>query len=140
MSAVATDFEEIVETFDLLGDWEERYRFLIGLGRQLPPLTEEERCDANLVRGCQSQVWLIPEIDEDGRFRFRGESDASIVSGLIAVILALHWDRTAAEILEIDVKRELERLQLENHITASRRNGLFSMAKKIRSWAEAGAN
>ena len=136
MSAPIAEFEEIVETFELLDDWEERYRYLIGLGRKLDSLSDEEKCDANLVRGCQSQVWLIPEISEDGRFRFRGESDASIVSGLIVVILGLHWNRTAKEILEIDVEKEMGRLHLENHLTASRRNGLFSMAKRIRSWAE----
>ena len=129
-------FEEIVETFDLLGDWEDRYRYLIDLGRKLEPLSNEEKCESNLVQGCQSQVWLIPEISEDGKFRFRGESDAAIVSGLIAVIFSLFWDRTAREILEIDAAEELGTLHLENHITASRRNGLFSMAKKIRSWAE----
>jgi len=136
MNGLIAEFEEIVETFELLDDWEERYRYLIDLGRKLESLSDDEKCQQNMVRGCQSQVWLIPEISEDGRFRFRGESDASIVSGLIAVILALHWDRTAGEILEIDVEKEMSRLHLENHLTASRRNGLFAMAKKIRSWAE----
>lgn len=128
-------FEEIVETFELLQDWEERYRYIIGLGRKLDTLSEEERCDANLVRGCQSQVWLIPETNSDGGFQFRGESDASIVSGLVAVILALHWGKTAEQIVTIDAKKELEQLQLENHLSGSRRNGLDSMAKKIREWA-----
>jgi cysteine desulfuration protein SufE len=128
-------FAEIVENFDLLGDWEERYRYLIGLGRKLAPLSAEEKCEANLVRGCQSQVWLIPEITPEGRFRFRGESDATIVSGLIAVILALNWDKTAAEILQIDAQKELGKLHLDNHLTASRRNGLFAMAQKIAGWA-----
>lgn len=129
-------YDEIVETFDLLQDWEERYRYIISLGRKLETLAEEEKCEANLVRGCQSQVWLIPEIDSNGRFQFRGESDASIVSGLIAIILALHWSKTAEEIVGIDAKKELEHLQLENHLSGSRRNGLDSMAAKIREWAE----
>ncbi len=139
MSAPIADFPEIVETFDLLGDWEERYRYLIGLGRKLDLLSADEKCETNLVRGCQSQVWLIPEIDADGKFRFRGESDASIVSGLIVVILALHWDKTAKEILEIDAQKELEQLQLDSHLTASRRNGLYAMAQKIQSWAQEAA-
>jgi len=129
-------FDEIVETFEILGDWEERYRYLIGLGRKMPPLAATEKCEANIVRGCQSQVWLVPEISPEGRFRFRGESDASIVSGLIAVILALNWNKTAAEILQINAQQELEKLHLDNHLTASRRNGLFAMAQKIASWAK----
>lgn len=135
MSAPLNSFEELVETFDLLGDWEERYRYLIGLGRKLQPLAPDEKCEANFVRGCQSQVWLVPEVSPEGKFRFRGESDASIVSGLIAVILSLFWDKTAEEVLQIDPAAELSRLRLENHLTASRRNGLFAMAQKIRSWA-----
>ena len=135
MSLPAT-FDEIVETFEILEDWEERYRYIISLGRKLDTLAEAERCEDNLVRGCQSQVWLIPEIDSEGRFQFRGESDASIVSGLIAIILALHWNKTAQEIVSIDAKHELEHLQLENHLSGSRRNGLDSMAKKIREWAK----
>ena len=136
MSEPVAEFDEIVETFELLGDWEERYRYLIGLGRTLTPLSDEEKSEENIVRGCQSQVWLIPEISNDGRFQFRGESDASLVSGLISVILALNWNKTAGEILEIDAQKELEKLQLDNHLTASRRNGLFAMERKIRSWAE----
>lgn len=139
MSEPVATFDEIVETFELLGDWEERYRYLIGLGRKLEPLAEEEKSEANLVRGCQSQVWLIPEISDEGKFQFRGESDASIVSGLITVILALHWDKSAEEILKIDAREELEKLHLDNHLTASRRNGLFAMAEKIKAWAEEAA-
>ncbi|MDF1814635.1 MAG: SufE family protein [Verrucomicrobiales bacterium] len=136
MSEPAASFDEIVETFELLGgDWEEKYRYLIGLGRKLTPLSDQEKCEANLVRGCQSQVWLIPEITGDGKFQFRGESDASIVSGLISVILALHWNKSADEIIKIDAQKELGKLQLENHLTASRRNGLFAMAEKIKTWA-----
>lgn len=136
MSDPVPEFEDIVEAFELLQDWEERYRYLIGLGRKLAPLTEDEKCETNLVRGCQSQVWLIPEISPDGKFQFRGDSDASIVSGLVSVILALNWNKTAAEILEINPQQELEKLQLDNHLTASRRNGLFAMAQKIKLWAE----
>lgn len=139
MSLPVDSYEEIVDAFDVLGtDWEERYRYLINLGRKLATLSDEEKCEANLVRGCQSQVWLIPEIEDD-RFQFRGESDASIVSGLIVLILALHWNKTAEEILAIDASEELKKLDLDNHITANRRNGLASMAAKIRSWAESTA-
>lgn len=137
MSEPAATFDEIVETFEILGgDWEEKYRYLIGLGRKLEPLSEEEKCEENIVRGCQSQVWLIPEISDEGRFQFRGESDASIVSGLIAVMLALNWNKTAAEILELDPQEELGKLQMDNHLSPSRRNGLYAMAQKIQTWAE----
>lgn len=135
MTEPIADFDEILETFELLGDWEERYRYLIGLGRKLEPLAEAEKNEDNFVRGCQSQVWLIPEIDSSGKFRFRGESDATIVSGLIAVIFGLYWNKTGEEILKIDAAEELEKLHLANHLTASRRNGLFAMTQKIRGWA-----
>ncbi|MEO0415552.1 MAG: SufE family protein [Verrucomicrobiota bacterium] len=131
-----TAFADIKEAFDVLADWEDRYRYLIDMGRNLEPLDDPYKAEENLIHGCQSQVWILHEVGEDGKFRFRGESDAIIVNGLISMLLSLYWGKTAAEILEIDAKSELEPLQLDHHLTSSRRNGLFSMAQKVREWAE----
>src|ERR1700736_6171138 len=86
---------ELEEEFEVLGDWEERYRYVIDLGRDLAPLTDAERSDANKVRGCASQVWLVASVGEDGRLRFRGDSDAHIVRGLIAILMRLYSGRGA---------------------------------------------
>src|SRR3569623_2278396 len=97
---VSTDaaLNDLVEEFDVLGDWEERYRYVIDLGRELEPLSAAERSEANKVRGCASQVWLVTEPQADGTLRFRGDSDAHIVRGLIAILLRLYSGRAAAEI------------------------------------------
>jgi len=128
----ATPFEELRDEFDLLGDWEERYRHVIDLGRTLEPLTDAERSDANKVRGCASQVWLIKALGPDGRLRFRGDSDAHIVRGLIAILLRLYSGRTPDEILAIDARGALEGLGLIGALSAQRSNGLFSMVERIR--------
>src|SRR5436190_652813 len=99
--AALTDLED---EFDLLGDWEERFRHVIEMGRGLEPLTDEERSDANKVRGCASQVWLVSEHTADGTLKFRGNSDAHLVRGLIAILLKLYSNRTPAEILGVDVR------------------------------------
>lgn len=130
-------FEELKDEFDLLGDWEERYRHVIDLGRGLEPLTDAERSDANKVRGCASQVWLIKALGPDGRLRFRGDSDAHIVRGLIAILFRLYSGRTPDEILNIDARAAFERLGLIGALSAQRSNGLFSMVERIRRDAEA---
>jgi cysteine desulfuration protein SufE len=132
-----TAFDELKAEFDLLGDWEERYRYVIDLGRTLEPLTDAERSDANKVRGCASQVWLITEADGEGRLLFRGDSDAHIVRGLIAVLLRLYSGRTPEEILAIDARGGFEQLGLVGALSAQRSNGLFSMVERIRRDAEA---
>src|SRR4051812_382401 len=104
MSAIDTELTELIDEFDLLGDWEERYRHVIDLGKTLAPLSDAERSDANKVRGCASQVWLVTEREPDGRLSFRGDSDAHIVRGLIALLLRLYSGRTAAEITAFDAK------------------------------------
>src|SRR5580692_8797005 len=106
---------DLEEEFEVLGDWEERYRYVIDLGRDLAPLTEAERSDANKVRGCASQVWLVTEPQADGTLRFRGDSDAVIVRGLIAVLLRLYSGHTPAEILAFDPKAAFVQLGLSNH-------------------------
>ncbi|HEX4198227.1 MAG TPA: SufE family protein [Caulobacteraceae bacterium] len=130
-------FEDLAAEFDLLGDWEERYRHVIDLGRTLEPLSDAERSDANKVRGCASQVWLITEPKADGRLAFRGDSDAHIVRGLIAILLRLYSGRTPAEILEIDARAGFEQLGLVGALSSQRSNGLFSMVERIRRDAEA---
>ncbi len=137
MSTIDNDLAELVEEFDLLGDWEERYRYVIELGKDLAPLTDGERNDANKVRGCASQVWLVTEPQPGGAVVFRGDSDAHIVRGLIAVLLRLFSGRRPDEIVAFDVKAAFDRLGLAGHLSAQRSNGLASMATRIRRDAEA---
>jgi cysteine desulfuration protein SufE len=137
MDVIEDQLTELAEEFDLLGDWEERYRYVIELGRDLAPLTDAERNEANKVRGCASQVWLVTEPQADGTVRFRGDSDAHIVSGLIAVLLRLLSRRTPVQILAFDSKAAFDRLGLAGHLSAQRSNGLASMVARIRRDAEA---
>lgn len=139
MSGIDTELNGLAEDFDFLGDWEERYRYVIELGKDLAPLTDGERNGANKVRGCASQVWLVTEPQADGRLRFRGDSDAHIVRGLIAILLKLFSGRQPAEILAFDAKAAFERLGLSGALSAQRSNGLASMAARIRRDAELAA-
>ena len=123
--------------FSLLDDWEDRYRYIIDLGRELEPLSEAEHCDANKVRGCASQVWLVTEPGPDGTLHFRGDSDAHIVRGLIAILLRLYSDRRPQDLLKFDARAAYEALGLDQALTAQRSNGLFSMVERIRRDAEA---
>jgi cysteine desulfuration protein SufE len=135
------DIDELTDTFELLGDWEERYRYLIELGRKLPPMPESEKDEAHKVRGCMSQVWLAHTRHEGPplTLEFRGDSDAHIVKGLIALLLALTSGRTPRQILETDIGAVFARLGLENHISMNRRNGFFAMLERIRQMAAANA-
>ncbi len=130
--------DELVENFTQLGPWEERYRYLIELGRQLPPLPEPERTEANKVRGCMSQVWLASTLQPGppARLELRGDSDAHIVKGLIALLFKLYAGRTPREMLALDARSVFERLGLESHITMNRRNGFYAMVERIRALAE----
>jgi cysteine desulfuration protein SufE len=134
--------DELAETFEMLGDWEERYRYLIELGRKLPPLPEAEHSEANKVRGCMSQVWLTARTEAGPplRLSFQGDSDAHIVKGLIAVLLMLYSDRTPRQILDTDVGEAFAKLGLDNHLTMNRRNGFYSMVERIKSMAAQAAN
>ena len=137
MTTISQDLEELSQEFDLLGDWEERYRYVIDLGRELAPLTDAERNDANKVRGCASQVWLVTEPQADGTVVFRGDSDAHIVRGLIAVLLRLFSGKQAKDILASDAKAAFDKLGLSGHLSAQRSNGLASMVGRVRRDAEA---
>ncbi len=131
-------FEEIAETFEFLDDWEDRYRHVIELGREMPPLDEAFRVPATKVDGCASQVWILPRIDGEGtgaRFDFQGESDAMIVRGLVAILHALYSGLTVAEVGRVDAPAELGRLGLNEHLSSQRSNGLRAMVERIRKVA-----
>ena len=129
--------DALADEFDLMDDWEDRYRHVIDLGRALEPISDAERSLENKVRGCASQVWLVTDPATDGRLGFRGDSDAHIVRGLIAILLRLYSHQTAPAILAFDAKAALERLGLAGALSAQRSNGLFSMVERIRRDAEA---
>jgi cysteine desulfuration protein SufE len=128
-------FEDIADTFDFLDDWEDRYRHVIDIGKAMAPLEDAFRVAATKVDGCASQVWILPQITGDGPgaiFSFRGESDAMIVRGLIAILHALYSGLSIAEVLKVDAAAELARLGLNDHLSAQRSNGLRSMVERIR--------
>ncbi|WP_299439563.1 SufE family protein [uncultured Rhodospira sp.] len=129
--------DELSETFELLDDWEERYAFIIDLGRKLEPMPDVDMIDANKVRGCLSQVWLTvrPTEDSPARLHFCADSDAHIVKGLIAILFILFNDRTPEEIIALDAEAELQRLGLDQHISPNRRNGVASMIQRIKAEA-----
>ena len=126
------ELDALAAEFETLDDWEDRYRYIIDLGRELEPLSEAEHDDANKVRGCASQVWLVTEPGADGALHYRGDSDAHIVRGLIAILLRLYSDRRPEEILSFDANAAYERLGLAGALSAQRSNGLFSMVERIR--------
>lgn len=129
-------FTDIEENLSLLEDWEDRYRYLIELGQALPPLAPGERNAQNKVEGCVSQVWLVSETDGPV-LRYRGESDAMIVRGLVAVLIALYSGRPAEEIAATDAIAIFDRLGLREHLTTQRSNGLVAMVNRIRTEARA---
>ncbi len=131
-----SDFDELAENFEFLEDWEQRYGYVIELGKAMPPMPEELKTKANKVDGCVSQVWIAPRIEE-GRLHFIGDSDALIVRGLVAILHTLYDGLTSAEILAIDAPKQLGRLGLEDALSPQRSNGLKAMVKRLRTLAEA---
>ena len=129
--------DKLISNFELLPDWEERYGYLIDLGKKLPGLPESEKNEAHRVHGCQAMVWMKMEPDpaRPGALLLRADSDAFIVRGLIAVLQLLYHGRTPAEILEVDAKSVLSRLGLDQHLSPTRKNGLFAMVERIRTLA-----
>lgn len=127
-------FEDLADTFEFLGDWEERYRHVIELGKAMPALDDTFKVPALKVQGCASQVWLRPQISA-GTFDFQGDSDAMIVRGLIAVLHNLYAGLPLAEVLKVDAAAELARLGLNDHLSAQRSNGLRAMVERIRKVA-----
>jgi cysteine desulfuration protein SufE len=136
-----TAIDEIVENFTLLDEWDDRYRYVIELGRGLAPLPESAHTEANKVRGCASQVWLLTHVKPDGSagpiLTFEGDSDAHIVRGLVAILLALYSGKSAKEILAIDAIALFDRIGLRENLTPQRSNGLRSMVDRIRAEANA---
>jgi cysteine desulfuration protein SufE len=128
--------DELADEFELLGDWEERYRYVIELGNGLAPLGDAERSDDNKVRGCASQVWLVTEPQADGTIVFRGDSDAHIVSGLIAILLRLYSGRPASDIATFDAKAAMDRLGLSEALSSQRSNGLKAMVARVQRDAQ----
>ncbi|MEZ5751302.1 MAG: SufE family protein [Paracoccaceae bacterium] len=129
------EFDDIAETFEFLEDWEDRYRHVIDMGKQLAPMPDALKVEVNKVHGCASQVWLFPQIDGEGasaRFDFLGDSDAMIVRGLIAVLHTLYAGRAVSDIPAIDAAAELARLGLDGHLSAQRSNGVRAMIERIR--------
>ena len=136
-------FEEIVEDFEFLDDWEDRYRHVIELGKAMPVLEEAFRVPATKVEGCASQVWLLPRIEGQGasaRFDFQGDSDAMIVRGLIALLHALYAGLSVEEVGRVDAQAELARLGLDEHLSSQRSNGVRAMVERIRRLAAEAAS
>ena len=135
------DIDDIIDNFSVLDDWDDRYRYLIELGRELPPLAAAAHSDANKVQGCASQVWLDTSVRPNGTrgpvLSFAGDSDAHIVRGLIAVLFAIYSGKAAKDILATDALALFQRLGLREHLTPQRSNGFRSMVERIRSDARA---
>jgi cysteine desulfuration protein SufE len=133
------DINEIIDNFSVLDDWDDRYRYLIELGRELPPLAEAAHNDANKVQGCASQVWLDTNVRPNGAdgpvLTFAGDSDAHIVRGLIAVLFAIFSGKAANDILAIDALAVFEKIGLREHLTPQRSNGFRAMVERIRTEA-----
>ena len=133
--------DEVIENFSFLDDWDDRYRYVIELGRTLPPLAEAEHNEANKVRGCTSQVWLVTHVKPDGAggpvLSFEGDSDAHIVRGLVAILFAVYSGKSAREIIDTDAIAIFDKLGLRENLTPQRSNGLRSMVERIRADADA---
>ena len=132
-------FESLVEDFAYLDDWEDRYRHVIELGKAMPPMDEALKVPATKVEGCASQVWIQPSVQGE-RFDFQGDSDALIVRGLIAVLHELYAGLPVADAARVDATSELGRLNLQDHLSSQRSNGLRAMVERLRGSAEAAAS
>jgi len=127
---------ELKETFEFFDDWEDKYRFVIDLGKSLPQISDDLKTEANLVRGCQSQVWLTHSYNSNGSLHFDLDSDAFIVRGLISIVLTALNDRMPRDILAFDIEGLFDELQLLQHLSQTRGNGLRAMIAKMRHVAE----
>lgn len=127
--------EELVENFALFDEWEERYRYLIDLGRKIPKLDAVLKRDEYLVKGCTSSVWLIAEV-KDGALTFQTDSDAHIVRGLTAILDAAYQGKALSEIAAVDIRGAFEQIGMDQHLSANRRSGFYAMVEKIRAYAK----
>ena len=135
---IGVELPELLENFEFLDDWMERYRYIIELGKRLPEMPEAQRTAENKVLGCQSQVWLVvAESDDPDRIVFEADSDAHIVRGLVAILLVMFSGKTRAEILALDPRPTFAQLGLDQHLSQGRSNGLLSMVGRIKALAAA---
>lgn len=132
------NIDELIDNFQWLEEWEERYRYIIDLGRKLPPMPEDDKNDVNKVEGCMSQVWMTGALSEDQPpvLNILADSDAFIVKGLIAVLMIVYNGKTPDEILKIDIKDIFGKLEMEGHISPNRRNGFYAMVGRIQTYAK----
>lgn len=128
--------DEIIEEFKFLDDWQEKYKFIIDLGKKINPLDELEKTDSNKVNGCTSQVWLINDTGASPTMIFRGDSDSHIVRGLVYILLSMYSGKTPEEILSINIESIFNQLELKGHLSPNRSNGFFSMVNYIKYLAE----
>lgn len=126
--------DDLIENFSLFDDWEERYRYLIDLGRTLAPMAEEKKTEETLVKGCTSRVWVFPSKDGD-QYKFEADSDAHIVRGLIALLLSAYNNKTAKEIAATDIEESFKEIGLDQHLSPNRRNGFFSMVERVKAYS-----
>ncbi|MFT7651387.1 MAG: cysteine desulfuration protein SufE [Candidatus Azotimanducaceae bacterium] len=131
------NLDDIKDTFQFLDDWEDKYRFIIDLGRDLPGLSDDQKTDEHIVRGCQSQVWLVANVAADGTLCLTMDSDAHIVRGLISIVLAAFNNKTPKEILATNINALFDELKLLEHLSPTRGNGLMAMLQRINSLASA---
>lgn len=129
--------ETLVENFSLFDDWEDRYRYLIDLGRKLPHMDETFRTDEHLVRGCTSQVWLLSDV-KDGAFHFQADSDAHIVRGLIAILMSAYQGKSLNEARALNIEAAFQEIGLDQHLSANRRSGFLAMVGRIQTLCAAG--
>ncbi|HTN74254.1 MAG TPA: SufE family protein [Pirellulaceae bacterium] len=131
--------EELLNTFDLFDDWEDRYKYILELGDEVPKLGDQHKVETNRVQGCQSSVWLIADVKpgDPAIIDFQADSDSQIVRGLVAILLSIYSHRTPTEILAFDIRGLFEKIGLSQHLSRSRSNGFFSMVNRMRSVAEA---
>lgn len=135
--AAMTDIRDILEAFDLLGDWEQRYQYLVELGERLPPMAQADRTEENRVKPCMSQVWIAtaPDPQRAGTVRMTGDCDTAIIKGVVALLASLCDGKTPAEILALDFDSLFEGLKLAEHLSPSRHVGIFAIVEKIREQA-----
>lgn len=126
--------DELIENFNALDDWEDRYKYLIDLGNSLPPMEDSLKTEQSKVRGCMSQVWMVKGWDAQNRLTLLADSDAQLVKGLIAVLFAIYAGRTQGEIAALDVEGTFAKLGLDQHLSPNRRNGFFSMVEAVKAF------
>jgi len=129
------NLEELIDNFGLFEDWEDRYKYLIDLGKNLEPMADTLKTEETFVKGCTSKVWMICETDSDGHYHFTADSDAHIVKGLIAVLLSAYEGKTAEQIKTVDIEQAFSDIGLDQHLSPNRRNGFFAMVERIRTLA-----